>query len=184
MTNKLVVIINSLKVPKIKKIVLYEMKFLVWNYSWLQNPTRGLPPPDPRSLCPLSSTEFVEPPPPNKIPGYATALWTNKWQTERRREPWRCWQHPPPKRRYISTTLHFITPQKTAITADKPKDTQGYIKHSYPTLGNHISCQRPRWRHIVIMVVRSSGRARPPRLYLMAGTTKRWAQQRKRAQQS
>ena len=26
--------------------------------------TRGLPPPDPHSLCPLSSTEFVEPPPP------------------------------------------------------------------------------------------------------------------------
>jgi hypothetical protein len=25
--------------------------------------TRGLPPLDPRSLCPLSSTEFVEPPP-------------------------------------------------------------------------------------------------------------------------
>jgi len=24
--------------------------------------TGGLPPPDPRSLCPLSSTEFVEPP--------------------------------------------------------------------------------------------------------------------------
>jgi len=24
--------------------------------------TRGLPPPDSRSLCPLSSTEFVEPP--------------------------------------------------------------------------------------------------------------------------
>jgi len=33
--------------------------------------TRGLPPPDPWSLCPLSSTEFVEPPS-NKIPGYAT----------------------------------------------------------------------------------------------------------------
>ena len=64
MTNKLVVIINSLKVPKIKKILLYEMKFLVPNYSCLQNPlTMGLPPPDPRSLCPLSSTEFVEPPP-------------------------------------------------------------------------------------------------------------------------
>ena len=65
MTNKLVVIINSLKVPKIKKILLYEMKFLVPNYSCLQNPslTRGLLPPDPRSLCPLSSTEFVEPPP-------------------------------------------------------------------------------------------------------------------------
>ena len=38
MTNKLVVIINSLKVPKIKKILVYEMKFLVPNYSCLQNP--------------------------------------------------------------------------------------------------------------------------------------------------
>jgi len=38
MTNKLDVIINNLKVPKIKKIVLYEMKFLVPNYSCLQNP--------------------------------------------------------------------------------------------------------------------------------------------------
>ena len=28
------------------------MKFLVPNYSCLQNPTRRLPPPDPRSLCP------------------------------------------------------------------------------------------------------------------------------------
>jgi hypothetical protein len=35
--------------------------------------TRGLPSPDPRSLCPLSSTDFVEaPPPPEKIPWYAT----------------------------------------------------------------------------------------------------------------
>jgi len=65
MINKLVVIINSLKVPKMKKILLYEMKFLVPNYSCLQTIlTRGLPPPHPRSLCPLSSTEFVEPPPP------------------------------------------------------------------------------------------------------------------------
>ena len=38
------------------------MKFIVLNYSCLQNPTRGLLPPDPCSLCPLSSTEFVEPP--------------------------------------------------------------------------------------------------------------------------
>jgi len=29
---------NSLKVPKIKKILLYEMKFLVPNYSCLQDP--------------------------------------------------------------------------------------------------------------------------------------------------
>jgi len=38
MTNKLVVIINSLKVTKIKKSLVYEMKFLVPNYSCLQNP--------------------------------------------------------------------------------------------------------------------------------------------------
>ena len=63
MTNKLVVIINSLEVPKIKNILLYEMKFLVPNYSCLQNPwLGGYRPPDPRSLCPLPSTEFVEPP--------------------------------------------------------------------------------------------------------------------------
>jgi len=41
MTNKLVVIINSLKVPKIKKTLLYEMKFLLPNYSCLQNPRLG-----------------------------------------------------------------------------------------------------------------------------------------------
>ena len=41
MTNKLVVIINSLKVPKIKKMLLHEMKFLVPNYSCLQNPCLG-----------------------------------------------------------------------------------------------------------------------------------------------
>jgi len=75
MTDKLVFIMNSLKVPKIKKILLYEMKFLVPNYSCLQNPWLGRqPPPDPCSLCPLSSTEFVEPSPhpPNKFPRYGT----------------------------------------------------------------------------------------------------------------
>ena len=41
MTNKLVVIINNFKVPKIKKILLYELKFLVPNYSCLQNPWLG-----------------------------------------------------------------------------------------------------------------------------------------------
>ena len=38
MTNKLIVFINSLKVPKIKKILQYEMKFLIPNYGCLQNP--------------------------------------------------------------------------------------------------------------------------------------------------
>ena len=41
MTNKLVAIINSLKVLKIKKILLYEIKFLVPNYRCLQNPRLG-----------------------------------------------------------------------------------------------------------------------------------------------
>jgi len=64
MTNKLVIIINSIKVPKIKKILLYEMKFLVTNYSCLQNFwLGGYRPPDPLSLYPLSSTEFVDLPP-------------------------------------------------------------------------------------------------------------------------
>jgi len=40
MTNKLV-IISSLEVPKIKNILLHEMKFLVPNYSCLQNPLLG-----------------------------------------------------------------------------------------------------------------------------------------------
>ena len=41
---------------------------------------RGLPPPDPRSVWPLSSTEFVEhPPPSNKIPGYATGPHETAW---------------------------------------------------------------------------------------------------------
>jgi len=60
MTNKLV-IINSLKVPKVKKILLYEMKFRVPNYSCLQNPwLGGYRPPDPRSLCP--QLNFLNPP--------------------------------------------------------------------------------------------------------------------------
>ena len=71
MTNKLVVIINSLNASKINKILLYEMKFLVPNYSCLNKPpTRGLPSPDTRSLCPQLN---LLNPPPNKIPGYATA---------------------------------------------------------------------------------------------------------------
>ena len=74
MTNKLVVIINSLKVSKIKKIILYEMKFLVPNYSCLQNFwLEGYRPPDPRSLCP--QLNLLNPPPLNKIPEYA-----NDWR--------------------------------------------------------------------------------------------------------
>ena len=72
MTNKLVVIINSLKVPKIKKILLYEMKFLVQNYSCLQNPWLGGYRPQIPVLIVLCPQLNLLNPPPNKIPGYAT----------------------------------------------------------------------------------------------------------------
>jgi len=69
----LVVIINILKVPKIKKILLYEIKFLVPNYSCIQNPwLRGYCPQIPvlSVLCP--QLNLLNPPPTNKIPGYTT----------------------------------------------------------------------------------------------------------------
>jgi hypothetical protein len=78
MTDKLAVIINSLILPKIKKILLYEMKFLVPNYSCLQNPCLGggVPPPDwggyrPPQI-PVSVLNWICCTPPNKIAGYAT----------------------------------------------------------------------------------------------------------------
>jgi len=73
MTNKLVVIINSLKVPKIKRILLYENKFFIIKLQLPPEPlTRGLRPQDPRSLCP--QLNLLNTPPANKIPGYATDL--------------------------------------------------------------------------------------------------------------
>ena len=76
MTNKLVAIINSLKVPKIKKFLPYEMKFLVPNYSRLQNPwLEGYRPQIP-ILSVLCAHLNLLNPPPNKILGYAT---DNKW---------------------------------------------------------------------------------------------------------
>jgi len=75
MTNKLVVIINSLKVPKIGKILLYEMKLLVRNYSFLQNPwLRGYRPQIP-VLCP--QLNLFNPPPRNKF--LSTPLTTINW---------------------------------------------------------------------------------------------------------
>ena len=75
MTNKLDVIINSLKVLKIKKILPYEMKFLVPNYSCLQNPwLGGYSPQIPilSVLCP--QLNLLNPTPSNKIPGYAMVI--------------------------------------------------------------------------------------------------------------
>ena len=76
MTNKLVVIINSLKVPKIKKILQYEMKFIVPNYSCLQSPWLEAYRPQIPVLSVLCQLNLLNPPR-NKIPGYATA-----WMTE------------------------------------------------------------------------------------------------------
>ena len=70
MTNKLVVIINNLKVPKIKKLLLYEMKFIVPNYSCLQNPwLAGYRPQNPvlSVLCP--QLNLLNPPPRTKFLG-------------------------------------------------------------------------------------------------------------------
>ena len=58
-------------VPKIKKILLYEMKISCTKLQLPPEPlTRGLPPPDPSSLCP--QLNLLNPPPSNKIPRYAT----------------------------------------------------------------------------------------------------------------
>ena len=76
MTNKLVVIINSLKVPKIKKILLYEMKFRVSNYSSLQNPwLGGYRPQIPvlSVLCP--QLNLLNPPPPEQN------SWVRHWHS-------------------------------------------------------------------------------------------------------
>jgi len=72
MTNKLVVIINSLKVPKIKKISLYEMKFLLPNYTCFQNPWIGGYRPQIPVLSVLCPQLNLLKPPQNKIPGHAT----------------------------------------------------------------------------------------------------------------
>jgi hypothetical protein len=47
--------------------------------NWVEPLTRGLPPLDPRSLCPLSSTEFVDPR--TKNPRYATDCRCHKQQS-------------------------------------------------------------------------------------------------------
>ena len=73
MTYKLVVIINSLKVPKIEKILLYEMKFIVPNYSCLQNPWLGGYRPQIPVLSVLNWICWT--PPPKKIRGYATGAY-------------------------------------------------------------------------------------------------------------
>ena len=62
MTNKLVVIINSLKVPKIKKKNTIRNEISCTKLQLPAEPlTKGLPPPDPRCLCP--QLNLLNPPP-------------------------------------------------------------------------------------------------------------------------
>ena len=74
MTNKLVVIVNSLKVPKITKILLCEMKFLVPNYSCLQDPWLGSYRPQIPVLCVLCPQLNLLKPHPKQNSWDATAL--------------------------------------------------------------------------------------------------------------
>ena len=82
MTIKLVDIINSLKLPKIKKMLLYEIKFLVPNYRCLQNPwLGGYRPqiPDLSVLCP--QLNLLNPPTPTRTKFLGTPLtWLSEGQ--------------------------------------------------------------------------------------------------------
>jgi hypothetical protein len=81
MTNKLVAIINSLKYQKLRNFYYMKWNFLYQITAACRTPYEGAT--APRSpFRPLSSTEFFEPPPRKKIPGYATA--TNSADTEGR----------------------------------------------------------------------------------------------------
>jgi hypothetical protein len=62
------------KVPKIKKILPYEMKFLVPNYSCLQNPCLGGYRPQIPLLSFLCPQLNLLNPPPKKNPGYTTGM--------------------------------------------------------------------------------------------------------------
>jgi len=76
MINKLRFITNSLKIPKIKKLLLYEMKFLVPNYSCLQNPWLG----DYRPQIPVL---FVPRPQLNLLtPHSEQNFWVRRWCEE------------------------------------------------------------------------------------------------------
>ena len=90
--------------------------------------TRGLPPPDPRSLCPLSSTEFVEPlhPPGTKFLGTPLVLQRRMEQGCRKR-----------LKRWLThewVTNHENTPAHTALS--DPREHNGFPHPSLSPLGN------------------------------------------------
>ena len=132
MTNKLAVIINSRKVPKIKKMLLYEMKFLVPNYSCLQNPwLGGYAPRSPFSLFSVLNWICWNPPPPKKFLGTALVvkykfliLGTSYPDTQYLREqgcvdPWLFLEAKagPASKRVWETLLYLVIPATSTSTA-------------------------------------------------------------------
>ena len=131
MTNKLAVIINSLKVPKIEKILIYEMKFLVPNYSCLQNPWLGGYRPQIPVLSVLCPQLNLLTPPTNKIPGYATGIGTESppAQTQRR----------------CCTSQHI--PRDVRLAAPFLSDAKDQIRMNSVTGEHPISCEQPFFTH-------------------------------------
>ena len=90
MTNKLDVIINSLKVPKIKKMLLYEIKFLVPYYSCLQNPWLGGYRPQIPVLLSSVLNWICWTPPLTKFLGtpLCNKVWVKSWVWQREKAYW------------------------------------------------------------------------------------------------
>ena len=123
MTNKLVVIINSLKVPKIKKILLYEMKFLVRNYSCLQNPWLGSYSPQIPVLFP--QLNLLNPPPDQ-----------NSWVHH--------WSH------WIARIIHFTIVYHCSVRISSKVRFQFFfffffLSHSCPLLIFFLLSSNKRW---------------------------------------
>ena len=123
------VIINSLKVPKIKKILLYEMRFIVANYSCLQNPWLGgyLPPPRSPFIPSFVLNWICWTTPRNKIPGYATGIALHRRTSVA-----------------IETTV-FCLSRHTATGF--PVDARKY--HQQPDLVTIAQQARWRWKHML-----------------------------------
>jgi len=123
MINKLVIIINILRVPKIKKILLYEMKFLVPNYSCLQIPWLGSYRPQIPVLSVLNWICWT-PPPLNKVPGYATAHFKNR-SAVRRFFRMKCC-----RKSYVASDCHWCEVD-TCLSYNRPGCTRVHIRFSF-----------------------------------------------------
>ena len=103
-----------------------------WNFLYkLQLPpeplTRGLPPPDPRSLCPLSSTEFVEPPPPPpEQNSWVHHCWT-RLNGKKSRKWWQRGRIVPALACWTCISLFLEDPLKTVLRCRSMIHTLNYI---------------------------------------------------------